>query len=164
MKKWLTLLLAGAVLAGCQNTAEEAPAEESQTEETSTQETTSTSEATSSQESSASAEASEASSEETAEASAQINISVEGEEVASQDVSFEEGTYLIDVMEENFDIELESSDLGAFVLSIEGYEQNESEGLYWMFDINGEMAPVGINEYELSDGDTVDWSLEGSQS
>lgn len=152
MKKWLTLLLAGAVLTGCQSTTEEQSAEETEQTQESSSETKSSqsSETTSSNNENSS-------SEEMVEATAAINISVQGEDVASQEVTFEENEILLDVMDENFEMEYTSD---GFVNSIEGHAQNEDEGLYWLFDVNGEMAPVGAGEYELSDGDQVEWTLE----
>jgi len=151
MKKWLTMLLAGAVLTGCQTTTEEEPANE-------TEETQETSSETQSSQSNGSNENS--SNEENAEATATINVIAEGEEVATQEVMFEEGDVLLNVMDENFEMEYSSE---GFVNSIEGHEQNEDEGLYWLFDVNGEMAPVGAGEYELNEGDQIEWNLEATQ-
>lgn len=59
-------------------------------------------------------------------------------------------------MEEHY--ELEEAD--GFISAINGHEQDEEAGKYWLFDLNGEMAEVGAAELELSDGDLVEWKLE----
>ncbi len=66
---------------------------------------------------------------------------LKGEAVAdlSQEITAEEGTYLLEVMHENYDIEEE----GGFISSIEGYEQDDANGLYWLYYINDESAEVG---------------------
>jgi len=155
MKKWLTILLAGAVLTGCQNTAEEEPTEETEQTQESSSETQS-----SQSNDSANSNNENSSSEENAEATATINVTVEGEEVANQEITFEEGDVLLDVMDENFEMEYSSE---GFVNSIEGHEQNEDEGLYWLFNVNDEMPSVGAGEYELNESDQVEWNLEATQ-
>ena len=59
-------------------------------------------------------------------------------------------------MEENYDMDAEDG----FVQSIEGHEQDEDEGLFWMYYINEEMAEVGAGEYEPQNNDQVEWKLE----
>lgn len=88
-----------------------------------------------------------------------VDIVVDGEAAAdlSQEITTEEGTYLLDAMHESYDVE-ESEE---FVSSIEGYEQEEDEGIFWTYYINDEMASVGAAEYELEEGDQVEWRLEG---
>lgn len=63
-------------------------------------------------------------------------------------------------MVENFSVE--GTDEG-FITSIEGIEQDESEGLYWLYYINEEMPSVGAGEYIVEDGDLIEWKLESSE-
>lgn len=148
MKKWLTLLLAGSLLAACQT---QAPTEEEAVETTEeTQETAGT-------QTNEDQELATDGSEERQESQAVIDIEAFGEEVASEEVVFEEPAILMDVMEEN--LELVATDDG-FIESIQGYEQNPDNNAYWMYQVNEEMAPVGANEFELRDGDRVEWVLE----
>ncbi|SDJ66712.1 DUF4430 domain-containing protein [Sediminibacillus albus] len=84
----------------------------------------------------------------------------QGEKViAEKEIAIEEGAILLEVMKENF--EIEESD--GFITSIEGVSQNEDEGKYWMYTINGEMAEVGANEYELTPGDEVTFDLQAME-
>lgn len=87
-----------------------------------------------------------------------ITVSVDGEviEEGEQEVELEEGQNLLDLMEANFDIE----QTDGFISSINGYEQDEEAGKYWLYDVNGEMAEVGAQEFELNNGDQIEWKLE----
>lgn len=60
-------------------------------------------------------------------------------------------------MVDNFSVE--GADEG-FITSIEGIEQDESEGLYWLYYVNEEMPSVGAGEYIVEDGDLIEWKLE----
>lgn len=130
MKKWLLLLASTLVLVGCGQTT--------QTEET--------------------ASTPVESSEQAVLAEVTVSVTVDGEEIdeGEQVLEVEEGAILLDVMEEHY--ELEEAD--GFISAINGYEQDEEAGKYWLFDLNGEMAEVGAAELELSDGDLVEWKLE----
>lgn len=79
------------------------------------------------------------------------------EVITEKEVAIEEGAILLDVMKENFDIKEDDG----FVTSIEGVEQDEEEGKYWLYSVNGEMGEVGAGEYELSVGDEVNFDLQG---
>ena len=130
MKKWLLLLASTLVLVGCGQTT--------QTEET--------------------ASTPVESSEQAVLAEVTVSVTVDGEEIdeGEQVLEVEEGAILLDVMKEHY--ELEEAD--GFISAINGYEQDEEAGKYWLFDLNGEMAEVGAAELELSDDDLVEWKLE----
>lgn len=87
-----------------------------------------------------------------------INVAVDGETIEDGSITsnVEEDAVLFDVMEASFDVE----DEDGFITAINGYEQDEDANKYWLFDLNGEMAPVGAQDLELSDGDVVDFNLE----
>ncbi|MBX0356176.1 DUF4430 domain-containing protein [Halobacillus sp. Nhm2S1] len=125
MKKWNTVLtamiLAVAVLAGC-GTQEEK--ETSATQEEQVQEVT-----------------------------VQVQLSKnDGEEMMAEDeITVEEGTTLMEVMEDNYEVEQSEG----FINSIEGVAGNQEEKMAWMYTINGEEAMVGANEYEVEDGDEI---------
>src|SRR5690625_1392714 len=86
-----------------------------------------------------------------------ITISMDnGEEVIEEkEVPIEDGAILMDVLKEHFNIEEDSG----FIQSIEGESQDEDEGKYWLYTVNGEDAMVGANEYELTHGDEVVFDL-----
>ncbi|MEC3884707.1 DUF4430 domain-containing protein [Halobacillus litoralis] len=125
MKKWSTfftaMILAVAVLAGC-GTQEEK--ETSATQEEQVQEVT-----------------------------VEVQVSKNnGEEMMAEDeITVEEGTTLMEVMEENYEVEQSEG----FINSIEGIAGNQEEKMAWMYTINGDEAMVGANEYEVEDGDEI---------
>ncbi|MHA1723919.1 MAG: DUF4430 domain-containing protein [Promethearchaeota archaeon] len=46
---------------------------------------------------------------------------------------------------------------GAFITSIDYLEQNEAEGKYWLYYINGDFASVSAGAYKLRDNDRIEW-------
>ena len=92
------------------------------------------------------------------EESVAITISKdEGEEIIDEkEVSIEADAILMDVLKENFEVEED----GGFITSIEGVAPKEDEEKAWMFSVNGEMANVGANDFELSPGDEVTFDLQ----
>lgn len=88
-----------------------------------------------------------------------MSVIVEGEDIEGSPIRFEanEEQSVMDYMIENFD--LEGSEEG-FVTEIEGYEQDEAEGLYWLYYVNEEMPSVGAGEYNPVNGDSIEWELE----
>lgn len=95
--------------------------------------------------------------DEKSEATIVIKITVDGEEIANQeDIKINEGDILLDVMKASFKVQ----EKDGFVTAIEGHTQDEKANKFWMFDVNGEMAPVGAGEYKLKDQDQIVWKLE----
>ena len=129
MKKFLILLLAASTLAACQS-QEKVQAEQ----EASSSVSVSIDQVT-------------------------ISVTANGEKLSTAEAPFQEGDTLLEVMEDNFAIETADSDYGAFITSIEDYAQDDSQNLYWLFDVNGEMATVGASEYILEEDDKIDWYL-----
>ncbi len=88
-----------------------------------------------------------------------VNISLQedGELVpeTSKELEIVEGSNLLDIMEKNYKIE----ETDGFINSIEGISQDEAEGKYWLFDVNGEAAPLGAADTILEAGDKVVWNL-----
>ncbi|UOQ93620.1 DUF4430 domain-containing protein [Halobacillus shinanisalinarum] len=89
--------------------------------------------------------------EEKQEVTLQIELSKnKGEKVIStKDVTVEEGTMLMDVMKNNFEVEENEG----FITGIEGITATDEKA--WLFTINGESAMVGANEYEVKQGDEI---------
>ena len=67
-----------------------------------------------------------------------------------------ENANLMEVLKANYKIEEKSG----LITSIDGVAQDESKGLYWMYKINGEMAPKGAAETTVQDGDTIEFYQE----
>lgn len=86
-----------------------------------------------------------------------INIVIQDEKVEELSHEYEVvyGYKLMDIMKEHYRLVEEDG----FIKCIEGNGQDEEEGLYWVYDVNGEMGEVGAAEYELQEGDVIDWKL-----
>ena len=52
------------------------------------------------------------------------------------------------VLKANYKIE----EKNGMITSIDGHSQDEAKGLYWMYKINGEMAPKGAAETTVKKG------------
>lgn len=87
---------------------------------------------------------------------ATIELIEDGESFKKETLSFNEGEKLLDVMKRN--LELEEKD--GFITSIDGHTQDEDSNKYWLYTVNGEMAEVGANQFELQDKDEVVFTLE----
>lgn len=129
-----TLLFSGVLLVGCGNQAAEAPAE-TEVEETESVEVV------------------------TDEKIINVAVYVDGESVEDleKEVVVEEEQSVLEIMDEYYDIS--GVDEG-FISSIEGYEQDDSEGLYWIYYVNEEMAEVGAADYIPELADEIQWKLE----
>lgn len=88
-----------------------------------------------------------------------VDISVDGENIEklSKELSVENDIDVLEIMDMNYDIEATQD---GFMEVIEDYEQDESEGLYWMFYINEETSKVGAADYIPEESDQIDWKLE----
>lgn len=40
---------------------------------------------------------------------------------------------------------------------------NGTGNKYWQYYVNGTLAPVGVDEYELNENDTIEWRFEAPQ-
>ena len=135
LRKLFLLMMTGLIITGCSTDTTDAPAE------TGAEDTENV--------------------EDAVEITATIDILIDGEAVAdlSKEVTVPEGTYLLDVMHEEYDV----VDDGGFLSSIGGYEQDVAAERYWMYYTNDEMPSVGAAEYELEAGDQIEWRLEDSE-
>lgn len=135
MKKWLLLFFASITLAACGTTATDDVDTSSVSESAGVQEDPEASTVT-------------------------ISIAVDGKEIedGSKTIEIESGAILLDVLKENYEIVEENG----FITSINGHEQDEDAGKYWLFDVNGEMGLVGAEEQELNAGDLVEFNLSGN--
>jgi hypothetical protein len=59
---------------------------------------------------------------------------------------------------------IEEDEAGIIVVGIDDVMTNyEEEGTWWLFEVNGEMVDVSVEEYVLQDGDVVTMSLAGAE-
>ena len=63
-------------------------------------------------------------------------------------------------MEAEYDIVDEGA---GFLSSINGNEHDMDAERYWLFYVNDDMASVGAADYEIEEGDVIEWKLEDSQ-
>lgn len=66
----------------------------------------------------------------------------------------------LDEDEKDFSFEYKDSSIGAFIEKINGIENNSKTNMYWMFYVNNKLANVGVSEYKIVDGDTIEWRYE----
>ncbi|WP_164219017.1 DUF4430 domain-containing protein [Virgibacillus sp. YIM 98842] len=85
-----------------------------------------------------------------------ISIDEGSQYVDEKEIPVEEGDILMDVMKENFYVEEEEG----FITSIERVSAEEGEEKGWIFYVNGEMAMVGAEDYELSPGEEINFDFQ----
>ena len=68
-------------------------------------------------------------------------------------------TSLEQLKEEASDVLTTESEYGELVDSIEGHKGG-TEGKYWSFYVNGEMAQVGAGAYVQKEGDWIEWKFQ----
>ena len=90
-----------------------------------------------------------------------LNITKDGQAIEGSPftLTFKEGDNLLDVMK----AQLKIVEIDGCISSINGVEQVPSEQKYWLFDVNGQMSPVGAKEVLLKAGDVIDWKLNKLQ-
>lgn len=91
-----------------------------------------------------------------------VTFSVEGLETHTTSVS--EGTTALALLREEAEedgfafVEKEYAGMGILVEQI-GDQKNGTDGKYWMYTINGALAPVGADAYELKPNDVIEWTF-----
>ncbi|WP_312541135.1 DUF4430 domain-containing protein [Enterococcus sp.] len=80
----------------------------------------------------------------------------EASSLTDKTVTFDEGTTLMSIMKDNFDL---VEDQG-MITSIDGLAQDESNGYYWTYTINDEMINTGANDTFLGENDKVVFTYE----
>lgn len=66
-------------------------------------------------------------------------------------VTFQAGQTIMDVLKANYDVE----ETDGFITAIDGVKQDEAKQLYWLFDLNDEMAPKAADQIQVKDGDKI---------
>lgn len=96
--------------------------------------------------------------QELAEDEVRITITIDdGNQYVSEEVvQVEEGDILLNVLEDAFYVEEDNG----FITSIERVSDDEDEGKYWMYYVDGEPSPVGAGEYELNGGEEIIFDLQ----
>ncbi|WP_066193146.1 MULTISPECIES: DUF4430 domain-containing protein [Gracilibacillus] len=78
--------------------------------------------------------------------------------ISDEELQVESGSDILTILQENYE-QVELTNEG-FLTGIEGHQQDEENNVYWVYEVNGEMANVGMSEYEVSDQDEITLSLE----
>jgi hypothetical protein len=58
-------------------------------------------------------------------------------------------------IDNNIELDSESYDFGVFVKSLGGYES--SSEMAWIYFVNGESGTIASDQYQLKEGDIVEW-------
>ncbi|WP_058307546.1 DUF4430 domain-containing protein [Gracilibacillus massiliensis] len=98
----------------------------------------------------------------TEEVSVQLTITdqISDTTISDENITVESETTLLTVLEDNYDVEVSEE---GFLTAIEGHQQNMEENHYWMYEINGEMANVGIADYQVKDEDHITFDLKKTE-
>ena len=78
---------------------------------------------------------------------------VDDEMYINERIEAEEGSALSEIMEENFNAVIEDG----FLVSIDEFENDPSNNIFIVYDINGEMGIEPVEDLILQDGDKVLW-------
>lgn len=84
-------------------------------------------------------------------------------------IRLEEEKTVLDLLEkvtEENDLEFsfkQYPDLGVFVESIDNVVNDFERNLWWQYWVNGEYAIIGASNYQLKNGDSVEWKYIESQ-
>lgn len=73
-----------------------------------------------------------------------------------------EGTNVLNVTQSQMDITVEWYGIYAYVVSIEGVQNDDELGLYWQYWINDQFAPVAANLMSVENGDHIVWRRTSS--
>ncbi|MER0124102.1 DUF4430 domain-containing protein [Streptococcus sp. ZJ93] len=87
---------------------------------------------------------------------ATLKVTFSDDKVVEDKVSFEKDDTVMDILEEYHKIEEQEG----LVISIDGVTQDITKNTYWMYDVNGELAPKGAKEMHVTDGDTIAFYLQ----
>lgn len=91
-----------------------------------------------------------------------VVFSVEGLERHTTSVT--EGTTALALLREEAEedgfafVEKEYAGMGILVEQI-GDQKNGTDGKYWMYTVNGALAPVGAHAYTLKPNDVIEWTF-----
>ncbi len=71
------------------------------------------------------------------------------------------GSDVLSITESVLSVEVSWYGEMAFVESIAGVANNQVEGRWWQYWVNGELGPVAANTYEVGDDDSIAWIYTG---
>ncbi|GAE91324.1 transporter [Gracilibacillus boraciitolerans JCM 21714] len=80
--------------------------------------------------------------------------------ISDENFTVQADTNLLTVLEDNYEVEVSED---GFLTAIEGHKQEVEKGVYWLYEVNGEMASVGISDYLIKDQDHITFDLEATE-
>lgn len=98
-------------------------------------------------------------------ATVHLGMSVDGQITHQLEVPVREGMTLLEVMtdlaqrEPAWKFVAQGSGAGAIITTLGGRGNEHETGSYWTYEVNGEMAQVGIGSYRVRAGDDILWKL-----
>lgn len=98
---------------------------------------------------------SSSSSSETVKSTVQLIVKKD-DETLDKKVNFKKGESVMDVLKATYDVE----EKDGFITSIDGLKQDEAAKKYWLFKVNGEVAPKGANDITVKKGDKIEFYQE----
>ena len=80
------------------------------------------------------------------------------------DTRIQIGASLLNATDIAFDIDVQSSNFGSFVTSVNGVNQDANHFWIWsIYEDEWSMGPVGADQFNLHDGDIVGWTYTSFQ-
>lgn len=70
----------------------------------------------------------------------------------------ESGKTVFGLLTEKHDVGFTQSDLGVFVISIDGLENSEIE--FWIYYVDNQMGTVAADKFETKDDQEIEWKYE----
>ena len=92
----------------------------------------------------------------------------ETELIEFQNIELEGSQTVLDILnkltsENQINLEVQEYEgLGSLVTKI-GEQENGQDNKYWQYYVNGEQVQVGAAQYQLKDGDNVEWKFKESE-
>ena len=83
-----------------------------------------------------------------------ISVTVTHTDGSTRTEDFEtDAEYLSDALDGHIEIDGDDSEYGLFVKTVDGEFADDTQGVYWMFDVNGAMGEYGVDTQPVADGD-----------
>lgn len=98
----------------------------------------------------------------------QLTVEAPNSEKASYTATFEQGTSAFGLLEElnnkddSFDFKYDEFDFGVFITAINGFKPDSTKQ-FWKFQANGKDAQVGVADYEVKQGDQLNFVVDNIQ-
>lgn len=84
----------------------------------------------------------------------EISVTVTHTDGSTRTEDFETtAQYLADALDGHIEIDGEDSEYGLFVRTVDGEYADDTQGVYWMFNVNGVMSEYGVDAQPVADGD-----------